>query len=313
MEESSSRQQTQKLRVSPLIAAGLLVFAALASLLAQIFIFPGKATDGDWQRASAYIVEHIEADDALRIHPSWTEAPMPYLQKIGNQLHRQHHPLLEDLQGIQRIWILSETEHLQDALRRLPFEPSPALTERFGTVTAVLIDLPESTQFPYIFNEHLQEAKVSRYSPGADAVEDCKTWDRNQRRWHCARRDRTFYVGDAVQELGDDPRHCIWAHALPNQRILRIEFPEVPLYNTLRIRAGLERVGSSRVDVTPVDYRVYLNDELILEQSIPKDSSTWPAHDVKTSEQNGQTANVRIEIQSEHERGRHFCFNGWTF
>lgn len=303
-----------KRQVSPLIIAGLLVFAGIASIVAQIFILPGNSTDQDWQRASAYIVEQLEADDAVRVHPSWTEAPMPYLQPVGNQLHRQHHPLPEDIQGIERIWILSETDHLNDALKRLPFDAKPEQTRSFDTVTAVLVDVPESTQFPYIFNEHLEQARVSRLLKKDGSIEECTNWNRHQRKWYCGtKHDGTFHVGDVVQELGDDPHHCIWAHALPDQNVLRVEFPEVPLQNTLRIRAGIERVGSSRVNVTPTDYRVYLDDKLVLSERIPKTASTWPAHDIQTSAHNGQTARVRIEVESQNERGRHFCFNGWIF
>ncbi len=303
-----------KRRVSPLIIAGLLVFAGLASLIAQIFILPGKSTDDDWQRASAYVIEQTAANDAIRVHPSWTEAPMPYLQPVGNQLHRQHHPLAEDIQGIERIWIVSETNHLKDALKRLPFEATPEKSQSFDTVTAVLVDVPKSTQFPYILNEHLEQAKVTRLNKKNNKTEECTNWDRNLRKWYCGgNRDRTLHVGDVVQELGDDPHHCIWAHALPHSNVLRVEFPAVPLQDTLRIRAGIERVGSSRHGATPTDYRIFLDDKLVVSEQIPKHDSTWPAHDIQTVQQSGKTGNLRIEVESENDRGRHFCFNGWVF
>ncbi len=289
----------------------MIVFAGIASLLAQLFVFPGNAVDADWQRAAAHVVEAVEADDVVRVHPSWTEAPMPYLQTIGNQLNRLHHPLAEDIQGVERIWIISETDRLAEALARIPFDTAKAQLERFDTITVALVEVPASTQFPFALHEHLDQAIVTRGS--GKKQEKCTNWDAQKREWQCAKRDRWLYVGESVRELDNDPRTCIYAHALPNQRVLRIEFPEVPLYETLRIRAGLDLRGARNARATQIDYRIYVDDKLLTSESIAKAASPWTAHDIDTTERTGESVRLAVEVQAEAVHGRFFCFNGWSF
>ncbi|MFU8805466.1 MAG: hypothetical protein ACNA8W_16765, partial [Bradymonadaceae bacterium] len=149
-------------RLSPLLAAGFFVFAGVLSIVLQLFVFPGSVKDEDWQRAAAHVVEAIEREDVVRVHPTWNEDALPYLTHVGNQLHRHHIPFLEDVQHIDRIWIVSETKRLDEAYSQLPFEADSVEVFPFGTVTVALVDVPDWVQARYILHDELAGAIVTR-------------------------------------------------------------------------------------------------------------------------------------------------------
>ncbi|MFU8806186.1 MAG: hypothetical protein ACNA8W_20410, partial [Bradymonadaceae bacterium] len=138
-----------------------------------------------------------------------------------------------------------------------------------------------------------------------------KTWDGRREQWHCGRRDNTLYVGSALLEIDDDPRRCIWAHPVSGQ-VLRVEFPDVPLDHTLRLRGAIDLRGTRYHSTDPVDYRIFIDDELIVERTIDAHDSTWYPHDLDTSSRIGELASVAVEVEAKNVRRRHFCFNGWV-
>jgi hypothetical protein len=299
-------------RLGPLLTAGLLVCAGLVSLALQVFVFRSKVAEEDWRRAAAYVVEALEATDVVRVHPWWNEDPLPHLTAVGNQLHRHRLPLVEDLQNIERIFIIAEAARLSQAFEHLPFDVEPSQIAAFGTVSVALVDVPAWAQFELRLSDVLDTARVSRRR--GDESEPCKTWDGRARQWHCGRRDQTFYVGEALLELDDDPRRCIWAHPVEG-RVLRIEFDDVELEEVLRIRAGLDLRATRFEQTAPVDYRVFLDDELVVSRTVSPHDDSWYAHDLDVSSRASRPdgpARVALEVETSNVRHRRFCFNGWT-
>lgn len=294
-----------------LLPLTLLVVGGITSLIAQIWIFPADVEPDDWREPAAYVKEHIGDRDVVRVHPSWTADPLPHLADVGERVRRQHFPLEEDLQDVERIWILSETDRLDGALDRIPFSVDKPTLERFGHVTVARVEVPNSSQFDYEMLEHLDEATVERVETDGE-TRTCSNWDEADWRWDCGAQDQFLYVGRELLVLNDDPHRCIWAHPLDKGRPLRITFPDVSLSKTLRLRAGLNFRASLSKRGTDVQFRVQIGDRTALEHTYGARTSTWFPHDIDTTERSGEEVDVTVEIRSDKVKDRYFCFNGWV-
>jgi hypothetical protein len=288
----------------------MIVLAGAASLVAQLYVFPSDVEPGDWEEPADYILERLGDEDGIHVHPGWTHDPLPHLEEVGDQLMPQKDPVRGDIQDLRRIWVLTETARLEEALATLPYTPSRPDTTEFGDVTVVKTTVPSSARYSYELLDHLDEASVGRVSE--DSVEECKNWSESDRRWDCGSRDQWLYVGEHFDTLADDPHECIWAHPLDGGRTLHITFPDVPLQELLRIRAGLTYRASISKDTKPVDMTVRVGDETRIDHTYGARESTWFPHDLDTTELDGETRDVVVEVETSKTKNRWFCFNGWV-
>ena len=292
--------------------------AGLASFGAQVYLFPAEVEPADWKEPADYVLEHLGDNDLVRVHPTWNEDPLPYLTEVGDQISRQHDPVLGDLQGAERVWILAEEERWQEAVARLPYEPARQNIRSFGNVKVIETTLPDDAHASYVFLEQLQAAKVERVTPSKKGEEEvqvrhCKNWSERDRRWDCGGRDKWLYVGEVYRFIGDDAHRCIWAHPLPDGQRLRITFPHVPLAKELRVRAGmLFQAGRKKSDGT-VRMRLLVDGEERGEYTYPPQTTRWNLHVFDTSELAGTDAPVTLEVRADSIKNRFFCVNGWVF
>ena len=288
----------------------LILLVGFGSLAAQLWVVPSEVDKKEWKKPADWVKKQLEPSDAVRVHPAWTEDPLPYLEDVGSQVHRHQDPVESDLEEIRRVWILTETERLEGALAKLPFEPSRPDLKRFGDVTVIKAIVPSSVRSSYELLEHLEGAKVERIEK--KSVQHCDKWDEKDRRWDCGERDRWLYVGEHEQIVAGDPRRCIWAHPLPKQKVLRITFPGVPLEETLRVRAGLSFKGARFKRGTPVRMQVRVGGERRYDHQYGPRTSTWGKYDIDTTASAGSKKPVVFEISSDKIRRRWFCFNAWV-
>ncbi len=294
-----------------LIPAALLLVAGIASLWAQVEVFPAKVRPDDWKAPAKYVVEHIGPHDAVNVQPWWTEAPYPYLTSVGDQIARQRTPLVEDVWDLDHLWLLAETDRLDDALARMPYKP--AQTKRFGAVTVARIDLPRPAAISYELRPHLHGAHVVHTDKRGKVVRRCTRWDAQKHAWYCGRPDKWVYVGDEFVYLGIDPHQCIWAHPPRGQKHVRITFPNVPLSKTFRLRGGLAQRGARSKRATDLHYQVRVGDTWSQQRTIPARQTSWKPIDFDTSSMAGKTADVTVEVWSKSVFDRFFCFDGWVF
>ena len=292
-----------------LVPAAIIIVAGIASFIAQIFVLPGDVEAEDWKAPSEYVLEHIGPRDVINVQPNWTDAPYPYLTEVGDQLARQGTPLIEDVHDRERIWLLTETERIDEALARMPFEASDKKT--FGDITVVRVDVPETQPVTYELRPHLRQAKVT-YVKDGEITNRCKNWNKEENAWHCGRPDRWVYVGHELLDLGGDPHQCIWAHPPPGQKKVRITFPSVPLADTFRFRGGLNQRGARSKRATDLHFSVHVGEKWTQKETIPARQTSWEPIDFDTSALAGQTADVTVEVWSESIFDRLFCFNGWA-
>lgn len=299
-----------------ILPATILVSAGLLSLCAQTFVFPADAEPGDWKPAGDFVADRIQEGDLVRTHPPWNADGLPYLESVGDQVDRRRDPLLEDIYRADRIWILTETGRLEGAVRRLPFDPVDPTVEKFGDVSVVRTTLPKSADFSWEALEHLSEARVERVTPGGDeeaSIRECTNWDSSDRRWDCGSRDPWLYVGETLRHLGGDPRRAIWAHPLPGNERLRVTFPEMPVGDQLRVRAGFTFKASLKDRGRDVTMEVRLDGETLDEKNYPKLESTWEPLEFDTSKRAGETAKLTVVVRTTNVTDRYFCFNAWVW
>ena len=287
----------------------MIVVAGIASLLAQLYVFPSDVDPDEWQKPADYVLDHVRQEDGIAVHPAWNEDPLPYLEAAGPQILPQETILAEDIQGVRRIWLLSEADRLDAAIDRLPFDPSRPTIKSFGDVSVVRTQVPSSIRFNYEFLAHLDEARVERVE--GESVRHCENWSAEDRRWDCGSRDTWLYVGENLATLGDDLHRCIWAHPLDGKKRLRITFPDVPMRRLLRIRAGLIFRVVHKDNRAPVHLRVDVGGETRLEHTYPPHTTTWVPHDIDISGLDG-TSDVTVEVWTPNIKDRWFCFNGWV-
>lgn len=293
-----------------LLPAALLVFGGLASILLQVFVLPGPVEPSDWRAPAEWVVEHASDADLVRIHPAWNADPLVHLGELGDQISRQTHPVYEDLHDAERVLVLSETGRIDEALARLPFPARQVERQGFGPVTVLAVSVPEDYQ-PIAWEalEHVADAEIARVD--GEKVEQCRNWSKREQRWYCGRRDRWIYVGETIQEVGEDPRACIWAHPPPGNQWVRVTFPDVELQQTLRVRGGLSLRAVRSDRGTPVEMRVTVGEKTV-HRTIPAMESSWQAVEVPTGQMAGQRADVTVEVRSPEVFDRFFCFNAWT-
>lgn len=292
-----------------LIPALLLVGAGLFSFAAQIFVLPGDAEADDWREPAEYVLDRIGPDDAINVQPHWTDAPFPHLTDVGDQILRQSRPLLEDAHRYERIWLLTETDRLDEAIERMPYEP--ANTREFGPITVVRLDAPDDSPISTELLSELDNARVER--TGGDKTRTCDNWDAGQRAWHCGEKDKWLYVGEEFQFLGRDPHRCIWTHPLPAEKVHRVTFPDVELGDRFRLRAGLAERGARSKRGSDVDLRVAVGDEREETATIPARETSWDPIDIDTSGWADSRRDVVVEVSASDIKDRFVCLNGWVF
>lgn len=302
-------QTSQTIGIGPLFGAGLLVLTALFSLCSQCVCQADPTETDDWNRAADAVVERAEPTDAIRVHPTWSEAPLPQLREVGNLLHRHERPYLEDLVGIERLWILTESSRRTDAVAPLPFDASADRFENFGTVDLLEVDVPADLRLESALSDRLDDADVEVRSDG-DVDDQCRRRATDPPSYRCE--DGT--VESTLLEVEDDPRRCIRSDPPSGDRHLAVEAPLDVDGDVLRIRAGLDRRAARLERGGDVVYRLFADDQQIADERVDGHTSEWTAHDVETDDLDGPTTRVRLEVESVDPSPHHrrFCFNAWS-
>jgi len=305
-------------RAIALLPAALIVIVAAANLAGLATNFGRQQpAEADWTDAAAQIVKQSSPDEAVWVNPAWDETALPALLPVGQQLRRQRELLAEDLEDTTALWVLTPTQRSAQALERLNISPlRAASTQRWEHGEVTLLKLTWSkgaTTYPYALRQHLNEARVEhiKTTKGKEQLTPCGPWDERQQRWRCPGQPGDLSPARSTRELGDHVHDCIWAPPPGDNKTLRITFPQVPLQKTLRFRAGLT-LRAARFVGTDVQWRVYIGQQRLLEETLPQKQTSWEARALDTSKWSGQRQDVRIEVFTKKQDKRFFCFNAWV-
>src|SRR5690554_6878633 len=80
----------------------------------------------------------------------------------------------------------------------------------------------------------------------------------------------------------------------------------------LRFRAGIDLRGARFENTAPVDYRVFVGEDLVVERKVSPHDDSWHPHDVETAALRGELTTIVVEVETKDIRQRRFCFNGWV-
>ena len=302
------------LALAPLLL--LLLIAAWSLIWRALDFGRPQAPPSDWQAAAAAVLEGYEPADAIWINPWWDESAMPTLATQPAHLLRQRELLPEDLEGVARLWVLTDAWREQEARQRLPswaYDASAAAPPQrwsHGQVQRWLLTLPAgATTYPYSLRARLSEAQV--WHVDGPQQTPCSTYDEAARAWRCPGQASELWVSASTRELGEDFHDCVWAPPPGKGKSLRIRYPQVPLGARLRLRAGLT-LRAARLVGEPVSWRVRVAQQTLHEQTLPATQTTWDALDLDTSRWAGSAQPVELEIWTPQQERRFFCFNGWV-
>lgn len=295
------------------VPLAILVAAGALSIVCQLWIFPSDVQQQEWRRCAEVVRESSRPDSGILVHPDWTEKPLPYLSKVQDRLIRAPEPSFTDLARYETIWIMTPTDRRSEALNRLPFNPAPedVSTELESAHLQVLkLTKSNSPEFSRSLLERLESATVARVKEDGES-ETCRNWDSEERRWDCGSRDRWLFVGQERLYIDRAPRRCIWAHPVPDQKILEIRFESVRLRDELWIEHGFSLEAARRDRGSDVVMSVTIDGEQKAQQRVPPRESTWRRQKIDTRPWADTTHDVTVQIEAESIYDRFFCFNGW--
>lgn len=327
---------TLKRNLLLLLPALAILLTALWSALGQVSFLRDPTSPQDWRSAARHVHQiiatpdetpsssapHLLPPDRILVWPAWRETPLPELVEVSQSLMWNDRPVLEDLQGAERLFLLAPTEQLDDALDALPYPARQHITSRhaFDTVQVVALEVPQNTtQWAVQLSDLLSEARIEVVTAGetprrASCSATKRVGDRAPT-WRCP--GTAEQVGVSFYELDDQPRHCILAHppSNPNES-LRITFTPPALATpspvTLRVRAGFDLRGARLAQRNDeLDLTISIGDSELSHRRYHAQSSTWESHDIESKQLVDMSEGLTFEIAAKDAKHKLFCFNAW--
>ncbi|MBH24172.1 MAG: hypothetical protein CMH57_06910 [Myxococcales bacterium] len=291
-------------RTPGLIIAALLLTATAATLVAQQLQWRAVPSEGSWRLAAAEVARDADPEtDAFLVDPPWDSRPRVHLGDLPYVAATD--VTWFDLDPYQRAWLLTETDRLDHALRRLPAPWTVDRATPTGDVTVLALTRGEDTT-RWDALRALEQATVTRVY--ANRSEVCDRFSRGERpAWRCKRRDPFLYVGETLQLVTNEPHRCLWAMPIDEGGELRIAWEGVPLQGTLSGRFGqtFDAVRSSRG--APIEFIVRADDELIWEATLGHHDEGFLPFEVALPP-GKDTGRLTFSVHSDDQLDRMFCF-----
>jgi len=130
-------------------------------------------------------------------------------------------------------------------------------------------------------------------------------------RFECDSRRPWAWVGATIlADLDLRPRRCIWQHPSGDGPV-RTTFRDVPLADTLVVRAGVDYQVERRRKHAPVILRVFI-DDVLAGELVHRDGDGWTGFEIDTTQTRGASAAVRFETTASDPTARLFCYAAST-
>lgn len=289
------------LLLAPVVAA--LVFS-WTRLLGELDDTP---RDEDYVAARQVLEENgfDRTTDALVILPPWSLRPLTVLGDLepisgddiaGQPLHRY-----------ARLWALVEPDADEERAPLVARRGEPAFGRRVGRLVVERYDLPPPSVL-FDPSAHLADARIRvrclDCAAGADEPVTCDVpvkggvscgregWQRVTRQWLL------------VSENGD---RAVWSHPPAAGRRLEIEWSDVPLGDSVVVRAGFTRDGADRA-AAPVRLRVLVDGEVVGTVT-RKPAFSFHADVVDTSRFAGRRGTLAFYIDTDDNGASYFAWD----
>ena len=261
-----------------------------------------------WDAALTHLNAEVLPEDGLLVSPPWHSYPGKELEEIliksGHDGHILHtSPLTElDISRFPRIWVLSPTKE--------DIPPLLSSCQFIEGISPVSLCLWQRTIRPPVFDfiARLNAAKVHRIGKRKNKI-NC-TWKKDRHR--CKTSKRMYDIRAFVGEVGDTRRKAIFAHPYPSDGQLNIRYPKSTRGETLTISYGNALRGVRMKQGSPVEFRVFVDDELLHESTVPIDDFSWNTVELRIPS-GEKKCEYRFEITASNSSWRHFFFDGAAF
>lgn len=240
--------------------------------------------------------------DALVILPPWSLRPLAVLGDLepisGDDIADQ------PLHRYARLWALVEPDAEEERDPLVARRGEPAWSERVGRVVVERYDLPPPSVL-YDLSAHLEDAHIRvSCERCAEAPVACDVpmrggvscgregWQRVTREWLL------------VSENAD---RAVFSHPPAPGRRLEIEWSDVPLGDSVVVRAGFTRDGADRAQA-PVRLRVVVDGEVVGEVT-RRPAFSFHADVVDTSRFSGRRGTLAFVIDSDDNGASYFAWD----
>jgi hypothetical protein len=287
--------------------AALVLLALVALPVFEVALhFRARAavpTQGDWQKAAAFVRAELRPNDLIASAPGWTD---PHLRAVLGDRIGPAMAGRSDSAAFERLWSLST----RGARPREAGTRTPELSKQFGGVTVERFALDRPTVTVDLV-ERVARAQAEVVAGSKPCAHKRLPLPRGgglgygvlppEERFQC---DGNAWVASVVMEdLSITPRHCVFQPpgvGKPTRVVLR----DVALGEQLVLYAGLYYEHERMRQGPPVLATVLVNDKPIgrLEH---RDGDGWERLALKTTP---GTGDVAIEVVSTSRKQRGFCW-----
>lgn len=287
--------------------AGLAAF----ELIAHPLIITHTPSDESWREAASFVRASLTPTDRIVSAPSWTD---PFVRRELGDVMSLRAAAPPDDAGFDRIWELG----IRGATTRTD---TPTLERMIGPIRVRMWEV-EAPAIVFDFVEHIAGAEVELVK--SDVSVACP-WTRGRpdpgglergpmkpvQRFECDSRRPWAWVGATIlADLDLRPRRCIWQHPSGDGPV-RTTFRDVPLADTLVVRAGVDYQVERRRKHAPVILRVFI-DDVLAGELVHRDGDGWTGFEIDTTQTRGASAAVRFETTASDPTARLFCYAAST-
>lgn len=286
----------------PIVAAALF---SLARLAAEGFDVPREE---DYAAARALLeAEGFSAadHDAVAALPPWSLRPHAHLRGFAPLAADRLDEVPPDRFRRLFLWVEPDAEPwLLPLLGRLP---APRLDRQVGRVRVLGFDLgpPAAT---YDFRASLAEARVEVRAAQGSVRAACD--QAIARGWQCRGRPEWQRAERKWQLVSENGQDAIWAHPPPRGERLVFRYEQVPLGDSLWLRAGHTRRGAERAKA-PVTLEVWVDGAQVASFLHPV-AFDYQSHEVRLAGGGGGPADVEFHVFTEDNGSNHFAWDAWT-
>lgn len=314
---SADPQRRSRTLAAALPALSLLAVAAW-SLLAHLSHTGRAPSEAEWDAARAVVREGWQPGDVLRQAPIWADGARQGM--FGFEYDPAREVEGPNLWGYERLWILADADHRDDALEDLPagFELIEEWTPAERT-RVLLVRVPPSEGVAFDARRDLRSAVVRRIASldaggegagGAapEVVESCELYHEGE--WHCGHIDEWTYVGESLEEVAGSLRRCVYV-GVP-ERPVQITYPAATLGARLQGDFGNTMAAVRAERGSDVSFEVSVDGQPVWQRQIGKWDQDLHTFDVEVPGGPGQHQ-VTVTVGATGEFfDRWLCFRAWS-
>ena len=295
----------------------LALFAVpLAELSAQALIRARVPAVSDYRAAVDFIRSELQPHDLISSAPGFIDPILRWQlgDKIPLAMAGRH-----DHAAYERMWVVS----IRDALPVEAPGGEPALRRAFGRVEVLRYALPKQ---PVLFDfvASWQRAEASIVRDGAAKACPLRTTGSPRggglgkgvlmpvsKRFECDPRSAWLFISDVVlEDLDNQPRHCIWQHPQGDQPV-QLTFHDVPLGASLVFYAGIYYEHERMRQGGPILATIAIDGQ-VLGEFKHEDGDGFRSLRIDTSQLGKERGDVTVAVRAPEPRARSFCWAATT-